>query len=439
MTDITFVPTAQLRGTARRTSDTGSETGSDIGSDIGSDTGIVFGRETVLVDTEPVATADSAARPQSLKAGAVLAAVIQKGRLFQAAHPDVPVLRDRGRFLLVALDPGHAVLNVSQDVPCFAVRPVRPGDMVFEEIETAALRRAPDPDVARIVEGLDPALFRSTLESLVAFHSRHSTTGFFQEAAALCEARLAEAGYTVRRQVFDMPGGTSANVVAMPPGGRPIRALVTAHLDSVNHAGGVDAPAPGADDNGSGSAGVVAMADALRPILDRLPVGFVLFGGEEQGLLGSRHFVGAMVRSDRLALDAIINMDMIGSVNVSPRCAAAGAERFARRSGDFTIPDRPPRGPGGQLDRSRRPDLAGSFRQRPRALHRGGFARCPDDRGRGSVQHQHPRAARRDRPHQRHIRAQHPANEHRHPGKPRRRTRQRTFRSNSACHVNALR
>jgi hypothetical protein len=50
--------------------------------------------------------------------------VIQKGRLFQREHPDVPVLFDKGRFLLVDLAPSRARKMGNRDVPCFAVRPV---------------------------------------------------------------------------------------------------------------------------------------------------------------------------------------------------------------------------------------------------------------------------------------------------------------------------
>ena len=69
--------------------------------------------------------------------------------------------------------------------------------------------------------------------------------------------------------------------------------LVTGHLDSINHEGGPDASAPGADDNGSGSAGVMAMAEAVPCSITgaELDTRFVLFGGEEQGLFGSLAYV----------------------------------------------------------------------------------------------------------------------------------------------------
>ena len=60
------------------------------------------------------------------------------------------------------------------------------------------------------------------------------------------------------------------------------------------------------------------MAEALVEIRDRMPVGFVLFGGEEQGLLGSTHFLSQLPGEKRSAFQAIVNMDMIGNLNQQP-------------------------------------------------------------------------------------------------------------------------
>ena len=67
----------------------------------------------------------------------------------------------------------------------------------------------------------------------------------------------------------------------------------------------------GADDNASGTAGLIELAQYFgkyRPVTDLL---FVAFSGEEMGLLGSAHFV----EEPPVNLDntlAMINMDMIG-------------------------------------------------------------------------------------------------------------------------------
>lgn len=108
--------------------------------------------------------------------------------------------------------------------------------------------------------------------------------------------------------------GTSCNVVAGRQGSGTDRdaVVVTAHLDSVNHEE-VDGAAPGADDNASGAAGVLELARCLAPAATRRDLRFILFGGEEQGLLGSTEYVAALPAPARI--HAVLNMDMIATVN----------------------------------------------------------------------------------------------------------------------------
>ena len=90
---------------------------------------------------------------------------------------------------------------------------------------------------------------------------------------------------------------------------------MSAHLDSINLEGNAASPAPGADDDGSGSAGVVEIARALKNHQGRHDLTLVLFGGEEQGLLGSKSYVAALTPAARARIRAVVHMDMIGSLN----------------------------------------------------------------------------------------------------------------------------
>jgi hypothetical protein len=73
----------------------------------------------------------------------------------------------------------------------------------------------------------------------------------------------------------------------------------------------------GADDNASGTAALLALAEALRAAPPRRTVLLVAFGAEEQGLLGSQAFVERMPVS-RERVVAMINMDMIGRLRDQP-------------------------------------------------------------------------------------------------------------------------
>ncbi len=73
---------------------------------------------------------------------------------------------------------------------------------------------------------------------------------------------------------------------------------------------------PGADDNASGTAAVLELAEKFATIKDKLKrsIIFMTFSGEELGLLGSSYFTDhSPVPMDKI--DAMINLDMVGRLN----------------------------------------------------------------------------------------------------------------------------
>jgi hypothetical protein len=242
--------------------------------------------------------------------------VVQVGNRFEVEHPEVPVLVRRGRYLLVSVERDR-VRQLARRA-CYAIEPIRAPDVVFDVLRARAPTRARTADVSDLLEELSRPRFSQSVEHLVSFGSRLSTSDGFSQAAEWSAGVLRTAGYAVRLDEIDVNGRRSHNVVAERPGtGAEPRELVvvTAHLDSVNHEqpGG---PAPGADDNASGAAGVLELAAclALHPCATDLR--FILFGGEEQGLHGSMAHVATLPVPSRIR--AAVNMDMIASVNGTP-------------------------------------------------------------------------------------------------------------------------
>ena len=112
------------------------------------------------------------------------------------------------------------------------------------------------------------------------------------------------------------------NVLAYLPGKTDEYIIVGAHYDHLGY-GNADSLAPsqigrihpGADDNGSGTSGVLELARLFAPLKGQLPRGilFMSFAGEELGLLGSAHWAQQPTRPLGKAI-AMINMDMIGRI-----------------------------------------------------------------------------------------------------------------------------
>jgi hypothetical protein len=256
--------------------------------------------------------------------------VVQNGRLFQADHPEVPVVVDTGRHLVVDLEPEVARRLEGSGGACWALRPL-PAGPVLTAAPAPEGRTAEPAWVRRCVDRLSRDELAADLATLVASPTRHSASGGFDAAATWAAGRLAAAGCTVTTQRVPRGGGQCRNVVADRPGTGPAPrdvVLVTAHLDSVNRLG-PDAPAPGADDNASGSAGVLALARALAGSPTLLDLRLVLFGGEEQGLLGSRRYVEELPGPERARIRAVVNMDMIAGRNTAvPGVLLEGAAVF---------------------------------------------------------------------------------------------------------------
>lgn len=108
----------------------------------------------------------------------------------------------------------------------------------------------------------------------------------------------------------DLAARTS-NILATSRSGRPGKTLVVgAHLDSVYEG-------PGINDNGSGTAALMEiaeeMADLRAPLRQR--VRFAFWGAEESGLRGSTHYVDTLSNRGLRRIFATLNFDMVGSPN----------------------------------------------------------------------------------------------------------------------------
>ncbi len=85
---------------------------------------------------------------------------------------------------------------------------------------------------------------------------------------------------------------------------------MTAHIDSTSNAAGYD-PAPGADDNGTGSTAVLTIARILSQYDFDCSIRYALFTGEEQGLYGSSAYAQSL-RTAEVNVEGVLNLDMLG-------------------------------------------------------------------------------------------------------------------------------
>jgi Zn-dependent M28 family amino/carboxypeptidase len=196
-----------------------------------------------------------------------------------------------------------------------------------EPTESVATSPAPSPTTStpEPAPTFDPAAAFAVVEHLAgSIGPREATSAAFQQAAADVESRLIALGYDITRtpvQVpagtswgVDVPAGTSANIIADPPGFDPSapHVVVGAHLDTVPQA-------PGAEDNASGVGVVVELARMAATAPPRVPVRFIAFGAEEprgEGdalhHFGSRQYVADLPADQASAMAAMVSLDRVG-------------------------------------------------------------------------------------------------------------------------------
>ncbi|QQS26365.1 MAG: M20/M25/M40 family metallo-hydrolase [Actinomycetota bacterium] len=120
---------------------------------------------------------------------------------------------------------------------------------------------------------------------------------------------LAQAGSTARVRVIPAETRTDLNVIAEKRGARDDNVVMAgAHLDSVG-------AGPGINDNGSGSAALLEIAQNLGNHKPVNTLRFAWWASEEGGLIGSTNYVAGLSPSERDRIALYLNFDMIGSPN----------------------------------------------------------------------------------------------------------------------------
>lgn len=119
---------------------------------------------------------------------------------------------------------------------------------------------------------------------------------------------LAQPGSTATVSMFIVPR-PQQNVIAELPGANDDNVVMAgAHLDSV-------LPGPGINDNGSGSAALLELAQNLSKLEPQNTVRLAWWGAEEVGLVGSTQYVAGLSQAERDRIALYLNFDMVASPN----------------------------------------------------------------------------------------------------------------------------
>ncbi|MEP6714514.1 MAG: M28 family peptidase [Terriglobia bacterium] len=212
----------------------------------------------------------------------------------------------------------------------------------------------PDPTIQKIVREVSEERVADTMRKLTSFETRGNFSDPAQANRGIGAARrwISEQfrGYDPRLQVsFDSwkvkKQGTRilrdvevVNVVAVLPGttNPSQRIVIGGHYDSMNivrkpnapevgaegsepavddiidFEKSIEAAAPGASDDGSGTAVVMELARVMSKYSFEKTIVFIAFGGEEIGLVGSSLYADK-AHSEKQQIEAMLNNDIVGN------------------------------------------------------------------------------------------------------------------------------
>jgi hypothetical protein len=168
-----------------------------------------------------------------------------------------------------------------------------------------------NPKIAAALALINEDLLGNILSTLVSVAPRFTGTYNCQQAANYMYTLLQDNGLQTRYQNWTARGNkyhpylfTGQNIEGTIPGITNNQILFSAHYDCYQKG-------PGANDDGSGTAAVLAAGIALNHFTFNQTLKFVAFSGEEEGLIGSHAYVKeAYETGDNIIVD--FQADMIG-------------------------------------------------------------------------------------------------------------------------------
>jgi len=194
------------------------------------------------------------------------------------------------------------------------IRPVKAGE-IYNAPAKSAVREQPRPDVTKLLSKVSGEQIRHYTETLAITGKRSVgqldiATGSGNKTAVSKTADILQSlGYTVEKQCYKKRKfDQECNVIGRKAGASPSSdaILTVAHMDSVGYNNA------GADDNASGTAGLLEMARVLAEYKTDAELVFLAANGEETDIAGSTAYA-AKLKEMGLAgrIKWAINMDMI--------------------------------------------------------------------------------------------------------------------------------
>ncbi|NLI78677.1 MAG: M28 family peptidase [Candidatus Riflebacteria bacterium] len=171
-----------------------------------------------------------------------------------------------------------------------------------------------DPRIQELIKLITKDDMKATVQALEDCYSRQvRAAGNAQAVRWLAEQFQKMPNLEVATPTFPYSSQPLSNIVAIQKGvtDPDTVIVVCGHMDSTVGWGGGTGKAPGADDNGSGAAGVLHVASVASRLSLPYTVMYCGMNAEEVGLVGSKAVAKQLAATQGLKIKAVLNMDMI--------------------------------------------------------------------------------------------------------------------------------
>ena len=249
---------------------------------------------------------------------------------------DTPILDRTARHILVR---GYPLETGEGTFITYEIQRISPHPLVLPDPQAelqSITAVSPDPYVQSMIEQVGSATAYTYVGNLSGawdilingnpyrLSTRHSFSGIpIKKATKFVYDHFTALGLASDYDDYELLGVPLRHVIAEQPGltNPDCLILLVAHLDSRSITADtpvpLEYPAPGADDNASGSVGVLMAADVLHQYSFACTIRYILFTGEEQVALPQLDYFGSTIYAQEIKglgenVAAVINLDMIG-------------------------------------------------------------------------------------------------------------------------------
>ncbi len=167
-------------------------------------------------------------------------------------------------------------------------------------------------DLQQLVNAVDSLRLKSDLQFIEGVRHRISGLAHLNETRDSLRSLFTSNHLHLEEQIFSYSNTTGRNIIGTVRGTSAAEKVVVvdAHYDTVGNA-------PGADDNGSGTVGMMEITRLLSRYPTKKTLRFIGFDLEEAGLVGSTQYVSNGIPAGD-QIEGVFNFEMIGYYSEAP-------------------------------------------------------------------------------------------------------------------------